>query len=69
MTLNAIKSNIEYLIEQYEQNIMMLEQDIKESNGIGCNFLIGQLRANKEIHEHLNDLLDENNYDDEEDNA
>ena len=61
MKLEAIKSNIEYLIEQYEQHIMMLEQDIKD-NSIGNAYLVGQLRASKEIVEHLRDLLDESNY-------
>lgn len=66
MTVEAIKSNIEYLIEQYEQSVLGLEEDISDSNGIGSNYLIGQLRANKEIIEHLRELIDESNYDEEE---
>ena len=62
MTVEAIKSNIEYLIEQYEQSVLGLEDDISDSNGIGSNYLIGQLRANKEIIEHLRELIDESNY-------
>ena len=62
MTVETIKSNIEYLIEQYEQSVLGLEEDISDSNGIGSNYLIGQLRANKEIIEHLRELIDESNY-------
>ena len=61
MTLEELKKNIEWLIDQYEQSIMMLEQDIKE-NAIGNNFNIGKLKAEKEIREHLTELLDEENY-------
>ncbi len=61
MTLEELKKNIEWLIDQYEQSIMMLEQDIKE-NAIGNNFNIGRLKAEKEIREHLTELLDEENY-------
>jgi hypothetical protein len=39
----------------------MLEQDIKE-NAFGNNFNIGRLKAEKEIREHLTELLDEENY-------
>jgi hypothetical protein len=61
MTLEELKKNIEWLIDQYDQSIMMLEQDIKE-NAIGNNFNIGKLKAEKEIREHLTELLDEENY-------
>lgn len=61
MTLEELKKNIEWLIDQYDQSIMMLEQDIKE-NAIGNNFNIGRLKAEKEIREHLTELLDEENY-------
>ena len=61
MTLEELTKNIEWLIDQYEQSIMMLEQDIKE-NAIGNNFNIGKLKAEKEIREHLTELLDEENY-------
>ena len=61
MTLEELKKNIEWLIDQYDQSIMMLEQDIKE-NSIGNTFKIGRLKAEKEIREHLTELLDEENY-------
>lgn len=61
MTLEELKKSIEWLIDQYDQSIMMLEQDIKE-NAIGNNFNIGKLKAEKEIREHLTELLDEENY-------
>ena len=61
MTLEELTKNIEWLIDQYDQSIMMLEQDIKE-NAIGNNFNIGRLKAEKEIREHLTELLDEENY-------
>jgi hypothetical protein len=61
MTLEELKKSIEWLIDQYDQSIMMLEQDIKE-NAIGNNFNIGRLKAEKEIREHLTELLDEENY-------
>lgn len=61
MTLEELKKNIEWLIDQYDQSIMMLEQDIKE-DPIGNNFNIGRLKAEKEIREHLTELLDEENY-------
>jgi len=61
MTLEELKKNIEWLIDQYDQSIMMLEQDIKE-NATGNNFNIGRLKAEKEIREHLTELLDEENY-------
>ena len=61
MTLEELKKNIEWLIDQYEQSIMLLEEDIKE-DPIGNNFNIGRLKAEKEIREHLTELLDENNY-------
>lgn len=62
ITVDKLKSNIEWLIEQYEQGIMLLEQDIAESDGIGNNYRIGQLRASKEFIEHLQELIDEANY-------
>lgn len=61
MTLEELKKNIEWLIDQYEQSIMLLEEDIKE-NPIGNTFNIGKLKAEKEIREHLTELLDEENY-------
>lgn len=61
MTLEELKKNIEWLIDQYEQSIMLLEEDIKE-DPIDNNLSIGRLRAEKEIREHLTELLDENNY-------
>ena len=61
MTLEELKKNIEWLIDQYDQSIMMLEQDISE-NPIGNTFNIGRLKAEKEIREHLTELLDEENY-------
>lgn len=61
MTLDAVKSNINYLIEQYEQHVMLLKEDIKDGS-IGNVFLCGQLRASMEILDHLRDLVDENNY-------
>jgi hypothetical protein len=61
MTLDELKKNIEWLIDQYDQSIMMLEQDIKE-NAFGNNFNIGRLKAEKEFREHLTELLDEENY-------
>lgn len=61
MTLEELKKNIEWLIDQYDQSIMLLEEDIKE-NSIGNTFNIGKLKAEKEIREHLTELLDENNY-------
>lgn len=61
MTLEELKKNIEWLIDQYDQSIMMLEQDIKE-DPIGNTFNIGRLKAEKEIREHLTELLDEENY-------
>lgn len=61
MTLEELIKNIEWLIDQYDQSIMMLEQDIKE-NAIGNNFNIGRLKAEKEIREHLTELLYEENY-------
>lgn len=61
MTLTALKSNIEWLIDEYSQSIMMIEEDIKDSE-FGNNYLIGQLKASKEIIDHLRELLDENNY-------
>lgn len=61
MTLEELKKNIEWLIDQYDQNIMLLEEDIKE-NPIGNTFNIGKLKAEKEIREHLTELLDEENY-------
>lgn len=64
MTLEALKSNIEWLIEEYSQSIMLLEEDIKD-DGIGNAYLIGQLKASKEIIDHLKELLDESNYDEE----
>ena len=48
MTLEELKKNIEWLIDQYDQSIMMLEQDISE-NPIGNTFNIGRLKAEKEI--------------------
>lgn len=59
--LKELKSNIEWLIDQYDQSIMLLEEDIKE-NPIGNTFNIGRLKAEKEIREHLTELLDESNY-------
>lgn len=61
MTLEELKSNIEWLIDQYDQSIMLLEEDIKE-NPIGNTFNIGRLKSEKEIREHLTELLDESNY-------
>lgn len=61
MTLEELKKNIEWLIDQYDQSIMLLEEDIKE-NPIGNTFNIGKLKAEKEIREHLTELLDEENY-------
>lgn len=65
ITVDKLKSNIEWLIEQYEQGIMLLEQDIAESDGIGNNYRIGQLRASKEFVEHLQELIDEANYEED----
>lgn len=61
MTLEELKKNIEWLIDQYDQSIMLLEEDIKE-NSIGNTFNIGRLKAEKEIREHLTELLDEETY-------
>ena len=65
MTLDKLKSSIEWLIEQYEQSIMLLEEDIKET-AFNNEYLIGELRTYKETVDHLHELLDENNYDEEE---
>ena len=61
MTIEALKSNIEWLIDEYSQSIMMIEEDIKDGN-IGNVYLMGQLKASKEIIDHLRELLDESNY-------
>ena len=63
--LEKIKVEITEEIEAY-RIVLGLEEDISDSNGIGSNYLIGQLRANKEIIEHLRELIDESNYDEEE---
>lgn len=64
MTLEELKSNIEWLIEQYEDSITMIQDDIND-NPFGNQYLIGKLNTSNETVEHLKDLLDENNYDKE----
>lgn len=64
MTLEKLKGNIQWLIEQYEISITMIQEDLND-NPFGNQYLIGKLKASNEIMEHLNDLLDENNYDKE----
>ena len=64
MTLEKLKGNIQWLIEQYEMSITMIQEDLND-NPFGNQYLIGKLKASNEIMEHLNDLLDENNYDKE----
>lgn len=64
MTLEKLKDNIQWLIEQYESSITMIQEDIND-NPFGNQYLIGKLKTSKEIVEHLNDLLDESNYDEE----
>ena len=64
MTLEKLKDNIQWLIEQYEHSITMIQEDISD-NPFYNQYLIGKLNTSKEIVEHLNDLLDESNYDKE----
>ena len=64
MTLEKLKDNIQWLIEQYESSITMIQEDLND-NPFGNQYLIGKLNTSKEIVEHLNDLLDESNYDKE----
>lgn len=64
MTLEKLKDNIQWLIELYEINITMIQEDLND-NPFGNPYLIGKLNTCEGIVEHLNDLLDENNYDKE----
>ena len=53
-----MRENIEWLIGQYTDKLMELEQDAKEQS-LGISFITGQITAYKRAVDDLQSLLDE----------